>query len=209
MKSLKGFLMEGAREFYYENQFQEWTQTKWNHSPVAVGWLDGKTNQATRFETLVNIGIENGDSVLDVGCGVGHLTEYLNDIDLEVQYTGLDTNRFAIEQAQQIYVDETFIHGTLDVIDETYDWGIASGIFNLEFPKLEMLETVKQLVSKVDKGVAFNLLNGEHSLSASSRNYEYYQPVEILTALDSKGLVISIVENYGIENDFTVYIRKD
>ena len=95
------------------------------------------------------------------------------------------------------------------VIDETYDWGIASGIFNLEFPKLEMLETVKQLVSKVNKGVAFNLLSKEHSNSSSTGNYEYYQPVEILSALDSKGLVISIVENYGIENDFTVYIRKD
>ena len=198
--------MEGARELYYEDQFQEWNKTKWNHSPVAVGWLDGRTNQAKRFETLVDIGIESGDSVLDVGCGVGHLIDHFNNIGLEVQYTGLDTNRFAIEQAQKIYVNETFIHGTLDVIDETYDWGLASGVFNYEFPKLEMLETVNQLVSKVDKGVAFNLLNG--SKKYSSESYEYYQPVEIFSLLNRRGALCSVVQNYGIENDFTIYIRK-
>ena len=198
--------MEGARELYYEDQFQEWNKTKWNHSPVAVGWLDGRTNQAKRFETLVDIGIESGDSVLDVGCGVGHLIDHFNNIGLEVQYTGLDTNRFAIEQAQKIYVDETFIHGTLDAVDETYDWGLASGVFNYEFPKLEMLETVNQLVSKVDKGVAFNLLNG--SKKYSSESYEFYQPVEIFSLLNRRGSLCSVVQNYGIENDFTIYIRK-
>ena len=198
--------MEGARELYYEDQFQEWNKTKWNHSPVAVGWLDGRTNQAKRFETLVDIGIESGDSVLDVGCGVGHLIDHFNNIGLEVQYTGLDTNRFAIEQAKKIYVNETFVQGTLDVIDETYDWGLASGVFNYEFPKLEMLETVNQLVSKVDKGVAFNLLNG--SKKYSSESYEYYQPVEIISLLNRRGALCSVVQNYGIENDFTIYIRK-
>ena len=198
--------MEGARELYYEDQFQEWNKTKWNHSPVAVGWLDGRTNQAKRFETLVDIGIESGDSVLDVGCGVGHLIDHFNNIGLEVQYTGLDTNRFAIEQAQKIYVDETFIHGTLDAVDETYDWGLASGVFNYEFPKLEMLETVNQLVSKVDKGVAFNLLNG--SVKYSTTSYECYQPVEIFSLLNRREAFCSVVQNYGIENDFTIYIRK-
>ena len=206
MKNFKGYLIEGARELYYEDQFQEWNKTKWNHSPVAVGWLDGRTNQAKRFETLVDIGIESGDSVLDVGCGVGHLIDHFNNIGLEVQYTGLDTNRFAIEQAQKIYVDETFIHGTLDAVDETYDWGLASGVFNYEFPKLEMLETVNQLVSKVDKGVAFNLLNG--SKKYSSESYEFYQPVEIFSLLNRRGSLCSVVQNYGIENDFTIYIRK-
>ena len=206
MKSLKGFLTEGTRELYYAGQFQEWNKTKWNHSPLSVGWNDGKGNQRKRFETLVDIGIESGDSVLDVGCGVGHLIDHFNNIGLEVQYTGVDTNRYAIEQAQKIYVDETFIHGTLDAVDETYDWGLASGVFNYEFPKLEMLETVNQLVSKVDKGVAFNLLNG--SKKYSSESYEFYQPVEIFSLLNRRGALCSVVQNYGIENDFTMYIRK-
>jgi hypothetical protein len=37
-----------VREQYYEEQLQEWAETKWYHSPIAVGWLDGKTNQANQ-----------------------------------------------------------------------------------------------------------------------------------------------------------------
>ena len=196
------------RELYYEKQLQEWKGTKWYHSPVAVGWLDGKTNQRTRFKTLLDIGVSSGDSVLDVGCGVGHLTEYLNNVGIKVDYTGIDTNKDAIDQAKNVYSDKTFIHGPLNDINETYDWGLASGVFNLEFPKVEMLETIRELISKVDKGVAFNLLNGAHTNSSSTRNYQYYQPVEIFTALNRRGALCSVVQNYGIENDFTIYIRK-
>ena len=184
------------RELYYEKQLQEWKGTKWYHSPVAVGWLDGKTNQRTRFKTLLDIGVSSGDSVLDVGCGVGHLTEHLNNIGLKVDYTGIDTTKDAIDQAKKVY------------INETYDWGLASGVFNLEFPKVEMLEIIRELISKVDKGVAFNLLNGEHSNSSSTRNYQYYHPVDIFSALNRRGALCSVVQNYGIENDFTIYIRK-
>ena len=172
------------RELYYENQLQEWAGTEWYHSPVAVGWLDGKTNQRTRFKTLLDIGVSPGDNVLDVGCGVGHLTEYLNNIDLKVDYTGIDTNKDAIAQAKNVYSDKTFIHGSVKDINATYNWALASGVFNYEFPKEEMLETVKELISKVDKGVAFNLLNG--SKKYSSESYKFYHPVDIFKALNRR-----------------------
>ena len=114
------------REQYYEEQLQEWAETKWYHSPIAVGWLDGKTNQAKRFEILLDIGVSSGESVLDVGCGVGHLTEYLNNIGLKVDYTGIDTTKDAIDQAKKVYTNELFIHGSVKDINETYNWGLAS-----------------------------------------------------------------------------------
>ena len=194
------------RELYYEKQLQEWKGTKRYHSPVAVGWLDGKTNQRTRFKTLLNIGVSSGDSVLDVGCGVGHLIEHMNNVGIKVQYTGIDTNKDAIAQAKNVYSDKIFIHGSVKDINATYNWALASGVFNYEFPKEEMLETVKELISKVDKGVAFNLLNG--SKKYSSESYKFYHPVDIFTALNRRGALCSVVQNYGIENDFTIYIRK-
>ena len=194
------------RELYYEKQLQEWKGTKWYHSPVAVGWLDGKTNQRTRFKTLLDIGVSPGDSVLDVGCGVGHLIEHMNNVGIKVQYTGIDTNKDAIAQAKNVYSDKIFIHGSVKDINATYNWALASGVFNYEFPKEEMLETVKELISKVDKGVSFNLLNG--SKKYSSESYKFYHPVDIFTALNRRGALCSVVQNYGIENDFTIYIRK-
>ena len=206
MKHFKNYLIESTREKYYEEQHREWKDTPHQNSPVAVGWLDGRQNQTKRFETLLDIGVQEGDSILDLGCGLGHLSEHLDKIGLNVNYIGIDTNKLAIEQAHQ-FKEATFINTTIFEICGRYDWGLASGVFNVGFPKLEMLETINELLSKSKKGVAFNLLN--HADSNFDKDipmeYEIYTPEEIVSHLKGD---VSIVENYGVENDFTIYIRK-
>ena len=202
MKKFQKFLTESTREKYYEEQHQLWVDTPYQKSPVAVGWLDGKQNQAKRFETLLNIGVQEGDSILDLGCGLGHMVEHLEKIGLNVHYTGIDTSKKSIQQAYQ-FREATYIHGTIFDIQDRYDWGLASGVFNVEFPKSEMLETITELLSKTNKGVAFNLLS---NTSNNSLTYENYIPEEIVSHLKGD---VSVVENYGVENDFTIYIKKD
>ena len=155
MKQFKKFLTESTREKYYEEQHIVWMDTPYQKSPVAVGWLDGKQNQAKRFQTLLDIGVQEGDSILDLGCGLGHMVEHLEKVGLNVRYTGIDTNKWSIQQAYQ-FREATYIHGSIFDIQDKYDWGLASGVFNIEFPKLEMLETINELLSKSNKGVAFN-----------------------------------------------------
>ena len=199
--------MESNRENYYQELQEEWQGTPHQNSPVAVGWLDGRQNQTKRFQTLLDIGVQEGDSILDLGCGLGHLSEHLNKIGLKVNYTGIDTNKLAIEQAQQDK-EVTFLHGTIFELCGTYDWGLASGVFNVGFPKLEMLETISELLSKAKKGVAFNLLS--HADSNFDKDipmlYETYIPNEIVSHLKGD---VSIVKDYGVANDFTIYIRKN
>ena len=202
MKKFQKFLTEKTREKYYEEQHQLWVDTPYQKSPVAVGWLDGKQNQAKRFETLLDIGVQEGDSILDLGCGLGHMVEHLEKIGLNVRYTGIDTSKKSIQQAYQ-FREATYIHGTIFDIQDRYDWGLASGVFNVEFPKLEMLETISELLSKANKGVAFNLLSNSAN---NNLTYENYIPKEIVSHLKGD---ISIVENYGVENDFTIYIKKN
>ena len=202
MKKFQKFLTEKTREKYYEEQHQLWVDTPYQKSPVAVGWLDGKQNQAKRFETLLDIGVQEGDSILDLGCGLGHMVEHLEKVGLNVRYTGIDTNKKSIQQAYQ-FREATYIHGTIFDIQDRYDWGLASGVFNVEFPKLEMLETISELLSKANKGVAFNLLSNSAN---NNLTYENYIPEEIVSHLKGD---ISIVENYGVENDFTIYIKKE
>ena len=202
MKQFKKFLTESTREKYYEEQHIVWMDTPYQKSPVAVGWLDGKQNQAKRFQTLLDIGVQEGDSILDLGCGLGHMVEHLEKIGLNVHYTGIDTSKRSIQQAYQ-FKEATYIHGTIFDIQDRYDWGLASGVFNVEFPKSEMLETINELLSKTNKGVAFNLLS---NTSNNSLTYENYIPEEIVSHLKGD---VSIVENYGVKNDFTIYIKKN
>ena len=202
MKQFKKFLTESTREKYYEEQHIVWMDTPYQKSPVAVGWLDGKQNQAKRFETLLDIGVQEGDSILDLGCGLGHMVEHLEKIGLNVHYTGIDTSKRSIQQAYQ-FREATYIHGTIFDIQDRYDWGLASGVFNVEFPKLEMLETINELLLKVNKGVAFNLLS---SSSNNNLTYENHTPEDIVSHLKGD---VSVVENYGVENDFTIYIKKN
>ena len=72
-----------------------------------------------------------------------------------------------------------------------------------EFPKEEMLKTINELLSKVNKGVAFNLLSNSAN---NNLTYENYIPEEVVSYLKGN---VSIVENYGVENDFTIYIKKN
>ena len=202
MKHFKNYLIESTREKYYEEQHQEWKDTPHQNSPIAVGWLDGRQNQTKRFETLLDIGVQEGDSILDLGCGLGHMVEHLEKVGLNVRYTGIDTNKWSIQQAYQ-FREANYIHGTIYDVQDKYDWGLASGVFNVEFPKLEMLETINELLSKVNKGVAFNLLS---SSSNNNLTYENHTPDEIVPHLKGD---VSVVENYGVENDFTIYIKKD
>jgi len=202
MKQFKKFLTESTREKYYEEQHIVWMDTPYQKSPVAVGWLDGKQNQAKRFQTLLDIGVQEGDSILDLGCGLGHMVEHLEKVGLNVRYTGIDTNKWSIQQAYQ-FREANYIHGTIYDVQDRYDWGLASGVFNVEFPKLEMLETINELLLKVNKGVAFNLLS---SSANNSLRYENYTPEDIVSHLKGD---VSVVENYGVENDFTIYIKKE
>ena len=101
MKNFRNHLMESNRETYYQNLHEEWKDTSYKNSPIAVGWLDGRENQTKRFQTLLDIGVQEGDSIVDLGCGLGHLSEHLDKIGLNVNYTGIDTNKWAIEQAHE------------------------------------------------------------------------------------------------------------
>tara|TARA_Y100000034_G_C6745647_1_gene331168 strand:- start:27 stop:242 length:216 start_codon:yes stop_codon:yes gene_type:complete len=65
MIAFKTYLTESNREEYY----RETSEMFDIDSPKIVAWFDGKENQINRFETLLNIGVQDGDRVLDFGCG--------------------------------------------------------------------------------------------------------------------------------------------
>ena len=213
MKSFNLWEITDNRTKYYK----EITHVYEMDSSEIVGWMDGKKNQLKRFDTLLDIGVKNGDTILDFGCGVGHMIEHINDIGLRVNYTGIDLNKDAIRKAKTAFMVSdimgirpmesptgiVFSHGSVKDIKENYDWILASGVFNYKFPKAEMIQTVNKLLDHANKGIAFNLLEAGHIIHP---DYEFYKKDTIPHYFNNSA---QIVENYGVDLDLTVYIRKN
>ena len=168
-----------------------------------VGWLDGHENALIRFQKIYEAGIDENDSVLDVGCGVAHFYTYLKrDKEWDGKYLGIDPNKKAIDLIDE---DINAMHGTIDGLPDfmKYDWVIANGVFNLGLKEEHSFWIIDDMISHANKGIIFNMLLAPYE----DPKYEAYNPMWIhykLQEYDHKK--IEIIENYFRDDaEFTVY----
>ena len=174
------------------------------NSPECVGWMDGTENSQERFQKIYEAGIGDDDSILDVGCGVGHLHTYLTNKGWNGKYLGFDPNEKAID-----LVDEEInaIHGTIEDLDETkYDWVIANGVFNLGLKEEHAFWIIENMLKHANKGIIFNMLLAPYQ----DDRYESYNPNSISHKLQEHDhKEIKIVKSFLDKNaEFTVYFYK-
>lgn len=95
--------------------------------------LPSPERQEVSFQSLLSIGDVKNKSVLDLGCGVGHLFDFLTKKNIPVEYTGFDISPNMIALAQKMHPGVRF--EVRDVLDEgfreTFDYVVMSGIFNI------------------------------------------------------------------------------
>jgi cyclopropane fatty-acyl-phospholipid synthase-like methyltransferase len=170
-----------------------------------VGWLDGTENSEIRFRKIYEAGINNKDSVLDVGCGVAHLNIYLKTQGWNGKYLGIDPNKKAID-----LIDEEIkaVHCTIeDLGKETkWDWVIANGVFNLGLKEEHTFWIIENMISHANKGIIFNMLRAPYE----DDRYESYNPEWVEHKLQKFNYKkLEIVEDYMNGNpEFTVYFYK-
>jgi len=172
-----------------------------------VGWLDGHENALMRFQKIYEAGIDENDSILDVGCGVAHFYTYLKrDKGWNGKYLGIDPNKKAIDLIDE---DINAMHGTIDGLPDfmKYDWVIANGVFNLGLKEEHSFWIIDDMISHANKGIIFNMLLAPYE----DPKYEAYNPMWIhykLQEYDHKK--IEIIERYMKEDEeFTVYFYKE
>lgn len=190
---------------YYENNMKSAS----NDFEV-LGW-ESEEAQKARFDMLLSNVSVDGKKILDVGCGLGNLLEYINNLQLNVNYTGIDVLPEMIERAKAkglkgefIYVDifksNPFKYKSFDII-------YASGIFNLNLGNNRefLINALKLFFNLAKKSVCFNLL---HYKSPSKEDtYHYFNPEEVIdiieTSYPDEKRQVKIIEDY-LQNDFTV-----
>jgi trans-aconitate methyltransferase len=110
----------------YKNSFAEH-----GNSPNSVFWPKGR--QAERFKALTQQIATENFSVLDFGCGLAHLRNYLTDhFSNQNIYTGADIVDDFIQENKKNFPKDTFtlIQSHKDISEE-YDYIVSSGAFNM------------------------------------------------------------------------------
>jgi len=187
--------MNNVKEFFQNSLKQYKDEAK------AVGW-GSKESQEVRFDVLIDIGTINKETILDVGCGLGDFYGYLEDNT--VKYTGYDILEEMISAAKKKYPKVEF---TTEFPDKKFDYVFASGVFNIDTPKLEKIrrKMIYKMWEHCNVGMAVNFLS---VYAKNKNNISYYtDPIEIIK-------YISLLTNKWVvrhdykENDFTIYAYR-
>ena len=204
MKTFKTYITEGRSEtdFLVDTVYSKYIEKYSKNQPECVGWLDGSKNVLIRNQKIYEAGIGDNDSVLDIGCGVAHLYEFLKMGGWNGKYLGVDPNKKAIDM-----IDENInaMHGTIEDLPDfmKYDWVIASGVFNLGLTENLTFSIIHNMISHANKGIIFNMLQAPYPDSKYEAYYPDYVKNKLLKYENDR---IEIIEDYmGDDAEFTVY----
>lgn len=182
------------------------------HDYEILGW-ESREAQEKRFDIFVsNTDLQN-KKILDVGCGLGNLYEYIAARGTGFSYTGVDILECMVERAlsknpdaefhcMDVFKDERFKGRKFDII-------YASGIFNLNLGNnMEFLmNALAKLSELASESIVFNLLSCYSN--DKEHEYYYYDPEVVTEAIDKSGLFSKksyVIQGY-LTNDFTVFIN--
>jgi SAM-dependent methyltransferase len=175
----------------------------------ALDW-GSRESQHKRFRILSEIGVSGGDSILDVGCGLGDYYAWAGSNALaDISYKGVDITPALIDAARQKYPKAQFdVSNILETkSDAVCDYAMASGIFAKR--KADPFEFACAMIVKMceisRKGVAFNSLNA--LTMEPSVEDTMLDPYEMLTFCRTISPWVTLRMDYH-PNDFTIYVRR-
>ena len=193
--------IEKIKEYYLPKLQHEKSESK------CLGW-ENEQAQELRFEILERV-IFPGASILDVGCGLGNLYDYLKNREYSFKYTGVDILPQMIEPAKKKNPQAEFICGNLFCDDllpgKKFDIVYASGIFNIELGNNDdfLRNALQKFVSLSNKFIVFNLL---HTRSKTKEAGYYYQTPNNVQKLLPQIKNVTFIDDY-LDNDFSTILE--
>ena len=214
-KNTKGLIMYRGitHENYYRSEIEEFGSTA-----EGAGWKN-KHSQFIRFKQLVRLIPTEECTLNDLGCGFGHLYEYIQHNDPKnINYRGYDISVEMINKAKLLHPVHdrqcNFFH--IFDIDEMpiVDFTVSSGIFNLKGSTSEskwlsyILSTIEEMDKKSRKGFGFNMLT-KYSDSEHMDGTLYYSDPCFFFDFCKKNYSknVALLHDYN-EYDFTILIKK-
>jgi 2-polyprenyl-3-methyl-5-hydroxy-6-metoxy-1,4-benzoquinol methylase len=182
---------------------------KYGDTPQAVQYSD-EASQNARFKSLIEIANLEGKSILDFGCGAGHLGKYLEEQKINCSYNGVDILDEFIDLCRNKFPNSKF--GTIDSFsNDKFDYVIISGVFNNKISDNRGFyqQTVKKLFQMCRHGISFNLISSY--VDFFDENLFYENPENVFKFMKTEVTqYVTIRNDYEVKNgvipfDFTVY----
>lgn len=170
-----------------------------------VNWVSHES-QFTRFHILCEIADDLfSSSLLDVGCGMGHLVDYLLANQFSGAYKGIDIFNPMITLAKNRHPDFHFeCNDIYSLHENSHDYVLASGIF--AFVDSDYTQNlIADLFKRATKGLAFNCLS---AFSKHKVPGVYYHHPDALLAFCKKLTPHVTVRQDYLPNDFTLYLLR-
>ncbi|MDX8388135.1 MAG: class I SAM-dependent methyltransferase [Ghiorsea sp.] len=181
---------------------------RFGYHPNALYWSNVEI-QELRFKVLAEVGVQSGDSVLDVGCGFADLKGWFTGKGMGIHYTGVDISPDLIGVAKQRHPTvELFVGELADCSfeDTSFDWILLSGALNE--PYGDEGKYAKSVISTMyalaRKGVAFNLLNRDVIKAYDLQSFNTDEMLQFCRQISHDA---QLRTDY-LANDFTIYMRK-
>ncbi|WP_170294580.1 methyltransferase [Roseospira navarrensis] len=184
-------------------------------SHAALEW-NSRESQERRFAVLAEAGLRSGETLLDVGCGIGDFVDWLARHGMDLGYCGLDLTPAMIEHATARYPTLAFRQGCLlgdpapDLPQDTFDWVVASGVFahRRDEPDAYMKALTMAMLARARKGVAINSL----SLKAPHGNlwtlFHADPDAALAWGQAQDGVAKAVLREDYDPNDFSLYLYK-
>lgn len=171
-----------------------------------------KESQHKRFSVLLKLfKSKTNFSILDLGCGLADFDSYLKTNNFSnYSYLGLEINHKFVDEVKKRGVD-VLLGSVADLPnDKTWDYVIASGIYNLgenqEIVQRFFLQQFSYLYSRINIGFAVNFLS---SYSEKKDNVSIYHNPDILLSKCMSNFSKNIVLDHSyMPHDFTVFVLK-
>jgi len=189
---------------YFEDRLEKNLE---NYKIVGYG---SKESQIIRYRVATEIGNLRGKSILDYGCGLGDLIEYLEKRGISIEYTGYDVSEKIIERARKLHPNHSFEVRDLmkELPSQKFSYVFAIGLNvriadNVGFIK----ELVRRMFQIAEEGVFVSVLSS-HSNYFDPQCF-YHDPARLLHWCLKNISSRCVLRHDYLPHDFTLYIYQN
>lgn len=201
---------------------------KYGFSHKSLSWESPFTQNARFVELLkvCTLGSKLKDiSLLDFGCGLGHLFKFIKDNGLleswGINYEGTDINPAFIDEASKKFSAARFTLKDDGLYKRKFDYTVCSGLYNLKFSEdfdiaAHYKGELARLFDAAQCGLAVNFqtqnalpLIPKRLREGEKKRFYFHDPEKVLEDLKTISSNISISNNYlPGDYDITFYLPK-